>query len=77
MGHLLKNRRGQAIVEWVLLMAASSLIAFLMLTGPVANFTSDLLTKVKDYTGNIVLMGESTANAPRPTDPKRFKPVHL
>ncbi|NBX67611.1 MAG: hypothetical protein EBR01_01460 [Proteobacteria bacterium] len=77
MGHLLKNRRGQAIVEWVLLMAASSFIAFLMLAGPVANFTSDLLNKVRVYTSNIVLLGESTDKAPPPTDPKRFKPVHL
>lgn len=73
---LLNNRRGQTMVEWLLLMAASFITAYLVITGPIANFTVDFLAKLQRVTNNVVLTGESKVQTP-PSDPKRFKPVHL
>jgi len=77
MGRFLKNKRGQAVVGWLMVLAAASLVAFVVLTGPIASFTTDLLAKVQLYTKNIVLRGEADVRAPSPTAAKRFKPVHL
>ncbi len=74
---LLKNRRGQTSVEWLMLMAAASLTAFVVISGPISNFTIGFVKEIRDFTQNIVLRGESDPKAPPPSDPKRFRPVHL
>lgn len=74
---LLKNHRGQTTIEWIMLLAASFTTGYFIITGPFATFTTDLLTKIRVFTNNIVLQGESDAKAAPPLTPKRFKPVHL
>ncbi|MFM8314135.1 MAG: hypothetical protein ACKOA8_07600, partial [Deltaproteobacteria bacterium] len=66
MGTVLKNQRGQALVEWLLLLAASFLTGYVVISGPFATFTTNLLDKIRGYTGSIVLKGESSSNAPSP-----------
>lgn len=74
---LLKNRKGQTMVEWLLLTAAAATTAYFVITGPFADFTSEFITKIKTYTNSIAMKGESAPNAVSPADRKRFKPVHL
>ncbi len=74
---ILKNRKGQTTIEWLMLLAASFTTGYFIVTGPFATFTSNLLTRIRIYTNNIVLRGESDAKAPSPSEPKRFRPVHL
>ncbi len=74
---LLKNRRGQTMVEWLMLIVASFTTAYFIITGPFADFTVDFLLKISTYTQSIVLKGESEPKASDPSDPKRFKAVHL
>ena len=74
---LLKNRRGQTMVEWLMLIVASFTTAYFIITSPFAEFTTNFLSKISKYTQNIVLKGESEPKAANPSDQKRFKPVHL
>jgi hypothetical protein len=74
---LLKNRSGQTMVEWLLLTAAAATTAYLIITGPFANFTADLIGRISIITRSIAMKGESAPNAAGPTDKNRFKPIHL
>ena len=74
---LLKNRRGQTMVEWLMLIVASFTTAYFIITVPFADFTRKFLKEIRTYTQNIVLKGESEPKAANPSDQKRFKPVHL
>lgn len=73
----LKNNKGQAAIEWLLLLATTFITAYVIITGPFADFTAKFLGRIKAFTNNIVMNGESDAKAPPPLAPKRFKPVHL
>jgi hypothetical protein len=74
---ILKNRKGQTMVEWLLLTAAAATTAYLIITGPFANFTADLISRISIVTRSIAMKGESAPNAIAPSDTKRFKPIHL
>ncbi|MSP17947.1 MAG: hypothetical protein EXR74_00055 [Bdellovibrionales bacterium] len=65
------------MVEWLMLIVASFTTAYFIITGPFADFTVGFLRKIQTYTQSIVLKGESETKASEPSDPKRFKPVHL
>lgn len=73
----LKNKKGQTSVEWLMLMAAATTTALIVISNPIANYTTTLIDSIKKYTQNIVLRGESEEKAPSPSDSKRFRPVHL
>lgn len=77
MASILKNQKGQTTVEWLMLLAASFTTGYFIITGPFADYTTELIKNIRDFTENIVLTGETSDKALPPSAPKRFKPVHL
>lgn len=80
---VLRNNRGQTSVEYLLLLAACFITAFLLIKGPVAVFTRDVLSGITGGLQNIVTNGEFTgdtfefAKRGHPASPARLKPLHL
>jgi Flp pilus assembly pilin Flp len=80
---ILKNQKGQTAVEYLLLLAACFITAYLMIRGPVATFTKDTLTNILFGIKNVVTHGEWSgeelefAKKGHPASPGRLKPLHL
>lgn len=80
---ILKNRKGQTTVEYLMLLGATFITAYFMITGPFATFTSGMITQIKSVTGNIVRNGEMSGKgiepgtAGHPAQPNRLKALHL
>ncbi len=78
-----QNRRGQTSVEYLLLLAAAFLTSYLIITGPLAGFTRDLLADIREGLGNLVEHAEWTTESiepgkgKHPGAPERLRPVHL
>ena len=78
------NTRGQAIVEYLMLLAAAFITTYLVITGPMASFTTSMIQTIRGAMGNVVQNGELTPGQVRqpgepghPGDPVRVRPLHL
>lgn len=82
-----KNRKGQSgqtALEYLLLLSAAFITAYIMITGPVANFTGGMLQEIRNNIVNIVRNGENDGNQElnfgdngHPGDQARFEPLHM
>lgn len=80
----MRNQRGQTTVEYLLLLAATFVTSYFVVTGPMSNFTRQLLGTIRSALTNVVQNGELTpgevlnpGQAGHPGDPARAKPVHF
>jgi uncharacterized protein (UPF0333 family) len=79
----LKNQKGQTTVEYLLLLVVVFVTAYILITGPFATFTRQLIFNVARSVQNVVQSAEFTTepivvgNPKHPSSPKRFKPLHL
>ena len=80
---LTNNNKGQTSVEYLLLTAVAFMVAYIIATGPLANFTKELLSDIHDGLGNVVEHAEWTRDniepgkGKHPGNPERLRPVHL
>lgn len=81
--HFARKDTGQTSVEYLLLMATAFLVSYLIITGPMANFTKQMLTDIREGIGNAVTHAEWTKDRfergkdKHPGNPKRVRPIHL
>lgn len=82
--HFIAEEEGQTVVEYLLLLAMAFITAYILMTvGPLPRFTTQMLTDIRTRLGNVVRNGqmESQGLQPgspgHPTDPRRFKALHL
>lgn len=80
----LSSRKGQTVVEYLMLMALCFVTGFLMVTGPVANFTRLMVATIRSSIVNVVQNAElrpgeqlEPGEGGHPSDPTRGKPLHL
>jgi hypothetical protein len=81
---MIRNRRGQTTVEYLLLLAATFVTSYFVVTGPMSSFTRQLLTTIRSALVNVVQNGELTpgevlspGQSGHPGDPARARPVHF
>lgn len=71
------------MVEYLLLLAAAFISGYIIVTGPLATFTSNMLGNIRGTVQNVVRTGELDAKgatpgqAGHPSRPERLKPLHL
>lgn len=78
------NERGQTTIEYLLLLSAAFITTYIVMTGPMADFTRQMLATIRSSLVNVVQNGELTpgqVNTPgqagHPGDPVRAKPLHF
>ncbi len=78
------NDRGQATVEYLLLMAVAFITTYLVITGPMGTFTQEMVGTIRAALVNVVQNGELTpgevlraGDSGHPGDPVRLKPLHM
>lgn len=82
MAPILNNQRGQTSLEYLLLLAATFIAAYIVMTGPIATFTTQLLTNIRLGLFNLIVAAEwppstrSTAQDPN-KEVINVKPLHL
>ena len=81
---ILNNERGQTVVEYLMLLALTFITSYLMVTGPVANFTKLMLATFRSSLVNVVQNAElqpgqqvEPGEGGHPSDPARGKALHL
>lgn len=78
-----RDERGQTTVEYLLLLCACFVTAYLMITGPFATFTTGMITQMRNVTSNVIQNGEISGQGLQPGtpgypgNPERFKTLHL
>jgi len=78
-----RDQRGQTAVEYLMLLAVAFITAYIMVTGPLASFTVNLLNNLRSGIRNTVQHGEWSneqidfGNPRHPTSPERLRPLHL
>ncbi len=82
--HSRSGARGQTTVEYLMLIAAAFITAYIMVSGPLSKFTSGMLGTMRGSLQNVVQNGEMTPGAAiqdgqrgHPSDPTRYKALHL
>lgn len=79
----LKNRRGQTSLEYLLLLGATFIAAYIMVRGPIGTFTNSLFTNIFSGLQNLITHAEwsseefNEGEAVHPMNPARTKPLHL
>ena len=79
----LGEERGQTSVEYLLLLAMSFLMAYIVVRGPVSTFSSTMLRGIREGLSNVVEYGEMTkedlqmGQPNHPASAQRLKPLHL
>jgi hypothetical protein len=80
----LGNERGQTTLEYMLLLATTFIVSYLVITGPMSQFTQLMLATIRSALINVVQNGELTpgtvlqpGQAGHPGDPVRAKALHL
>jgi uncharacterized protein (UPF0333 family) len=80
---LLTSQKGQTTLEYILLLAATFVTSYFVVTGPMANFTRNMLQTIRSALVNVVQNGEltpgevlSAGQAGHPGDVARAKPLH-
>ncbi|MBY0370289.1 hypothetical protein K2X33_06350 [bacterium] len=78
------NERGQTVLEYLLLLSAAFITTYIVMTGPMGNFTRLMLATIRSSITNVVQNGELTpgqvlapGQAGHPGDPARAKALHL
>lgn len=77
------DRKGQTSLEYLLLMATTFLVSYLIMTGPLSGFTRQLLIDIRAGIGNAITHAEWTdepierGKDKHPGNPSRVRPVHL
>lgn len=78
------NRRGQTVLEYLLLLALSFVMGYIIITGPAATFTGDMLATIRNNLKNVVRTGElsdgpeiTPGNSQHPGSENRMRPLHL
>ena len=80
---IIRNERGQTALEYLLLISAAFITAYIMITGPMATFTGQMLGEIRSSLVNIVRNGENSPNVVEtgqnghPGDQARFEALHL
>lgn len=81
---IVANNRGQTSVEYLLLLGATFIATYIMITGPLSNFTQITILQIRSALGNVVRNGEmkpgevaQPGDPGHPSDPKRLRPVHF
>lgn len=83
MKRALNNRRGQTSLEYLLLLAATFIAAYLMVRGPIGKFTNQMFANIFSGLQNLITYAEWSSEemeAPtgsNPASPDRLKPLHL
>ncbi len=82
----MRGEKGQTTIEYLLLTAVAFLTSYLMITGPVGNFTRGMVDRLRGSMANIVQNGELAAapngqaaqpgDSNHPSDPSRAKRLH-
>ena len=78
-----RNNRGQTLVEYLLLLSAAFISGYVIVTGPLSTFTTNMIANIKGTIQNVVRTGEldSSGQVPgqsgHPTSRTRLKPLHL
>jgi hypothetical protein len=77
------QERGQTTVEYLLLIAATFIASYLMITGPVSSFTARMLNTMRAALGNMVQNGDlrsgevvPAGQSGHPGDPSRHQALH-
>lgn len=79
----LRSEKGQTTFEYLLLLSMTFLVAYILISDPIARYTRDLITDIRTGLNNLVLNAEWTKdkievqNPKHPGNPQRLKPVHL
>lgn len=79
MARILKNRRGQTSVEYLLLLALVFITAYIILTQPLATFTTQILNNIVAGMQNLIRNAELSSGSTTPGTPGSpgFKALHL
>jgi len=79
-----EGQRGQTTIEYLMLIAAATVTALIIVNGPLATYTGKMLSDIRGSLGNLVRNGELSAGAPleagqagHPSDGARMKALHL
>lgn len=79
----ISSRRGQTSVEYLMLLAVAFITAFIMITGPLADFTTAMIDNIRNNIQNLVKHAEwngdtiELTNPLHPANPERVRPLHL
>lgn len=80
----LGNQSGQTTLEYMLLLATTFIVSYLVMTGPMSQFAQLMLATIRSALINVVQNGELTpgtvlqpGQAGHPGDPVRTKALHL
>ncbi len=79
----LGSERGQTSLEYLMLLAMTFIVAYIMVRGPVARFTQGIFETLFTGIQNVVENAEWSADKPQfnqsghPSDQRRLKPLHL
>lgn len=83
MSRLLKSRKGQTSLEYLLLLSATFIAAYIMARGPVGKFTKEMFANIFSGIQNLITYAEwsgeeiTPGKGNHPMDPARTKPLHL
>ena len=79
-----RGNKGQTSLEYLMLLSAAFISGYVVITGPIAKFTGDMLLDIRGGLQNVVHSGQwkkGTEIAPgdreAPGQEKRGKPLHL
>lgn len=79
----LANKRGQTVVEYLLLLAVTFITTFLMMSGPIGNYVNSFITAMQTNMQNFIKNSEwgpdevEIGNPEHPSSPSRLKPLHI
>ena len=79
----LKNRRGQTSLEYLLLLGATFIAAYIMTRGPIGKFTNEMFANIFSGINNLITYAEwkseeiEPGKGNHPMDPSHLKPLHL
>lgn len=79
----LRDKRGQTSVEYLMLLAVAFITAYIMVTGPLADFTTAMVDNIRNNIQNMVKHAEwngegiEISNPLHPSNPERVRPLHL
>lgn len=80
---VLRNKRGQTMVEYLLLLGTAFITAYLVVTGPLADFSVNMLIHIQGSLGNTTNYGEwqvdpiKEGSSKHPASAERLNPLHL
>ena len=78
------GRKGQTTIEYMMLLGAAFITSYLIVTGPMASFTRQMLGTIRSALVNVIQNGElqpgevlQPGQGGHPGDPARAKALHL